>query len=129
MIEKGIKGKCSTVVTENNTAAAMGSGALEVFATPAMIALAEKTAFESVQPYLDAGEGSVGTLVNIKHLAPTPLGMTVECESELTEVDGRRLVFNITVRDDKDIIGTGTHERFIINNERFSAKASSKKGQ
>lgn len=129
MIEKGIKGKCSTVVTENNTAAAMGSGALEVFATPAMIALAEKTAFESIQPYLDSGEGSVGTLVNIKHLAPTPLGMTVECESELTEVDGRRLVFNITVRDDKDIIGTGTHERFIINNGRFSAKANSKKGQ
>ncbi len=129
MIKTGIKGKCSVLVTEKNTAEAVGSGGLPVFATPELIALAEKTAFESLLPYLEAGEGSVGTLVDIRHLAPTPIGMTVECESELVEVDGRRLVFTVTVRDEKETVGTGKHERFIIKNDKFLAKAAAKKAQ
>ena len=105
MIECGIRGRQEAAVTKENTARAMGSGELEVFATPAMIALAEKTAFESVAPFLEEGEGTVGTLVNVRHLAATPVGMTVRCESELVEVDRRRLVFRVELFDDREKVG------------------------
>lgn len=128
MLNVGIKGQAECLVTEKNTAATMGSGALQVYATPAMIALVEKAAWESVQPYLEEGCGTVGTLLNITHDAPTPFGMKVWCESELVEVDGRRLVFQVTAYDEKGKIGGGRHERFIIQNEKFQAKAD-KKGE
>lgn len=127
MLEIGIKGKDSVEVVYENTAAAVGSGLLEVFATPAMVALMEKTACTSVQPYLEEGCGTVGTELNIKHVAATPIGMTVTCESELVEIDGRKLVFTVTAFDEKGIIGQGTHERFIVNNEKFQNKADSKR--
>ena len=97
----------------------MGSGALKVFATPSMVALMEKAAGESVQPFLEEGQGTVGTLMNVKHLAATPLGDTVVAETELKEVDGRRLVFSVKATDSAGVIGEGVHERFIIGNERF----------
>lgn len=115
------------MVTEENSANALGSGLLEVFATPAMVALMEKTAWMSVDPYMNVGEGTVGTLLNITHSAATPVGMNVWCESELREVDGRRLVFHVEVFDEKGKIGEGEHERFIIKNEKFMSKALSKK--
>lgn len=127
MLSKGIQGKHNITVTEEITAKNVRSGELPVLATPAMIALAERTAYESVSSYLEEGEGTVGTLINIKHLAPTPIGMTVECTSVLREIDGRRLVFDITVRDEKETVGVGVHERFVIKNERFMEKALSKK--
>ena len=99
---------------------------LPVFATPAMAALMEKTAQQSVAQYLGEGEGTVGISLNIRHLAATPIGMTVSCESELIEIDRKKLVFSLKVTDGKDVIGDGTHERFIINNERFMAKALAK---
>ena len=126
MLEVGIKGKQSVNVTEENTAKTVGSGMLEVFATPAMAALMEKTAALSVAPYLDEGQGTVGISLNIRHLAATPIGLTVECESELIEIDRKRLVFTLKVTDGVDVIGDGTHERFIIDNERFMSKALSK---
>ena len=126
MIQPGIKGRQEFAVTKENTAKVYGSGELEVFATPAMVALAEKTALESVAPHLAEGEGTVGTLVNVRHLAATPVGMTVRCESELVEVDRRRLVFRVELFDEVEKIGEGTHERFIIQNERFLAKANAK---
>ena len=126
MREVGIKGKQSVNVTEENTAKTVGSGMLEVFATPAMAALMEKTAALSVAPYLDEGQGTVGISLNIRHLAATPIGLTVECESELIEIDRKRLVFTLKVTDGVDVIGDGTHERFIIDNERFMSKALSK---
>ncbi|MCD8333099.1 MAG: thioesterase family protein [Clostridiales bacterium] len=126
MLETGIKGQQQTEVTYENSAAAVGSGLLEVFSTPCMIALMEKTASGSVQPYLDEGQGTVGIELRVKHLAATPLGMTVRCESELTEVDGRRLVFSVKAYDDAELIGEGIHERFIINNDKFMAKAQAK---
>ena len=126
MLEVGIKGKQSVNVTEENTAKTVGSGMLEVFATPAMAALMEKTAALSVGPYLDEGQGTVGISLNIRHLAATPIGLTVECESELIEIDRKRLVFTLKVTDGVDVIGDGTHERFIIDNERFMSKALSK---
>ena len=79
-----------------------------------------------MKPRLEVGQGSVGTCIAIKHLAATPIGMRVRCESELVEVDGRRLVFHITAYDEKDKIGEGTHERFIISNDKFQSKVNSK---
>ncbi len=125
-MEIGIKGKLSIKVTDDNTAEALGSGTLRVFSTPAMIALVEKTAWQSVSPYLSEGESTVGTLLDVKHLAATPVGDTVTCESELVEIDRRRLVFSLKVTDSTDVIGEGRHERFIVSNERFMAKAESK---
>ena len=109
------------------TACVMGSGTLDVFATPSMIALIEETAWRSVAPQLESGMATVGTLLNVAHVAPTPVGMTVKCETELTEVDGRRLVFSVKVSDECGEIGRGTHERFIINEEKFQKKADTKK--
>lgn len=126
MLKAGIKGKVEKKVEEDNLASSMKSGLLPVFATPCMVALMEETAWRSVEPYMEEGCGTVGTSVNIKHLAATSLGMKVYCESELTEVDGRRLVFDVKVYDEEGIIGEGSHERFIINNEKFTAKANSK---
>ena len=129
MLEAGVKGEQSVEVVYENTATAVGSGVLEVFGTPCMLALMEKTASESVAPYLEEGCGSVGTQVTISHVAATPIGMTVRCETELTEVDGRRLVFDVAAYDAKGKIGGGRHERFIIQNEKFQAKANKKAEQ
>ena len=126
-METGIKNVIETTVTDNNTAAEMGSGTLAVFATPAMIALIEETAWKSVTPYLEYGHATVGTQLDISHVAPTPVGMKVKCETELVEVDGRKLKFKADVYDETGLVGTGTHERFIINAEKFQAKADSKK--
>lgn len=100
----------------------MGSGALDVFATPAMIALMEKTAWESVQPYLEEGSGTVGTLMNVKHVAASPVGMKITCETELTKVDGRALTFSVKAFDEAGLIGEGEHERFIVYNENSRQK-------
>lgn len=126
MLETGIKGTRTITVDEENTAKAMGSGTLDVFATPALIALMEETCWRSVANELEEGSGTVGTLLEIKHTAPTPVGMKVTCESTLTEVDGRRLVFEVIARDAKGVVGEGRHERFIIQNEKFQMKANAK---
>ena len=126
MINTGIKGSRSVEVTESNTAMALGSGNLPVFATPAMIALIEQTASESVAPFLEEGASTVGTHLDIAHTSATPVGMTATCETELVEVDRRRLVFSVTVRDAKGEIGSGTHERFVVDVEKFMSKASYK---
>ena len=126
MLEVGIKGELTTVVNDSNTAKFVGSGSLDVFATPSMIALMEQTCQSSIQPELEEGQGSVGTRLNISHDAATPLGMTVRAESELVEVDGRRLVFTVKAYDECGLIGQGTHERFIIFNEKFLAKVNAK---
>ena len=128
MVEIGIKGEAEVVVDNTNTAAAMRSGAQNVFATPYLVALIEEAAFNSVVPYLEEGQGTVGTAVNIKHLAATPIGMKVTAKTTLTEIDRRRLVFMAEVFDEKGKVGEGTHERFIINAASFQAKAENKNG-
>lgn len=128
MLIKGIKGKAETVVSAANTARTMGSGTLDVFATPAMVALMEEAAWKCVAAELEPGMGTVGTSMQIKHLSATPLGMRVTAECELTEVDGRRLVFSVQASDESGLIGSGIHERFIVAEEKFVAKANSKKG-
>ncbi|MGC2874096.1 thioesterase family protein [Ihubacter sp. rT4E-8] len=126
MLEVGVKGRQEIVVTEENTAKTLGSGLLDVFATPAMIALMEGTAWKSVADQLAEGEGTVGTHLDVAHLSATPLGMRVYCESELVEVDGRKLVFKVAAYDEAGLIGEGLHERFIVKNEKFQAKAEAK---
>lgn len=129
MLNVGIKGQAECLVTEKNPAATMGSGALQVYATPAMIALVEKAAWESVQPYLEEGSGTVGTELRVKHLAATPVGLIVTARTELIAVEGRKLVFKVEVFDQTGKIGEGEHERFIVANEKFFAKAQAKKNQ
>lgn len=121
-MEAGIKNEKSIVVTEDVTASKVGSGLLPVYATPSMIALMEGTCAESVQSELAEGEGTVGVSVDIKHIAATPIGMKVRCESLLKQVNGKKLVFEVNVYDEKGLIGTGTHKRAIINNEAFMAR-------
>ena len=126
-LQIGLKGVAETPVTEENTAAAMGSGLLPVFATPAMLALMEKAAAASVQPYLAEGQGTVGTRLEVSHLAATPVGLTIRAESELIEIDRRRLVFTVRAWAGEELIGEGTHQRFIIDSARFLEKALAKR--
>ena len=125
-MEKGIRFSIERTVTTEMTARKMGSGTLDVFATPAMIALMENTAFESVADLLDPGCGTVGTALNVKHVSATPVGMKVTCETELIKVDGRALTFSVKAYDESGLIGEGEHERFIIFEEKFQKKANDK---
>ena len=124
MLQAGIKGKKEITVTLDKTAKAMGSGTMDVFATPAMIALMENTAFESVASELEEGSGTVGTALDIKHVSATPVGMKVTCE--FVKVDGRALTFSVKAFDEAGLIGEGTHERFIVFEEKFQKKADDK---
>jgi len=126
-LKPGILGESKIMVSEHTTAIAYGSGGVAVFATPAMIGLMENAALNSVQPILSEGLTTVGTKVDIKHLAATPIGMEVVAKSELVEVDGKRLVFKVEAFDDKDKIGEGVHERFIVDLAKFVDRANGKK--
>ncbi|MBR4142315.1 MAG: thioesterase [Firmicutes bacterium] len=128
MLSVGIKGNLERTVTEDLTAEALGSGLLPVFATPAAVALAEETAWKSVAGELEEGQGTVGTLMELAHIAATPLGMKVRCETELVEIDRRKLVFTVKIYDEKEKVADGRHERFIIENAKFLSKAESKRG-
>ena len=125
-LEIGIKGSSSCTVTLNETAKALGTGGLDVLSTPKLIALMENAALLSVRPYLEEGSDTVGTLLNVKHLAATPVGMTVQAEAELIEIDRRRLVFSVKAWDEVELVGEGTHERFIVDMEKFTNKCNSK---
>lgn len=126
-ITVGMKGRAETMVTPENTAAAVGSGLVPVFATPAMIALMENAAVNAVQKALQEGQGTVGTLLNVSHDAATPVGMKVWAEAEVTAVEGRKLTYTVTAFDEAGPIGKGEHQRFIIQADRFLAKAQAKK--
>ena len=125
-ITVGLKGRAETDVNEGNTAQAACSGALPVFGTPFMCALMEEAAWKSIAPHLETGQSTVGTKLNITHDSATPVGMKVWAESEITEIDGKRLVLKVTAFDEKGPIGQGIHERFIVTDERFLAKTGKK---
>ena len=127
MITIGLKGHLEQIVTDEVTADRIGSGLVKVFATPMMIALIEQTCNDSVTPLLEPGQGTVGTHVDVSHCAATPVGMKVWCDSELVEVDRRRLVFAVKAYDECGLIGEGRHERFVIDSEKFQAKIDAKK--
>ena len=119
---KGLRHSETLVVEHKDTAAVYGSGALEVFATPAMIALMEKTCLESVADKIGEGNTTVGIAVNIKHLKASPVGSTIRCEAEIVEVDRRRLVFSVKCFEDETLVGEGTHERFVVDSQKFMSK-------
>ena len=125
-LELGIKGSSSCTVTQDLTAKALRSGGLDVFATPIMIALMEEASLVSVRSYLEPGMDTVGTHLDVSRLSPTPVGMKVTAESELVEIDRRRLVFAVKAYDESGLIGEGTHERFIVDMDKFTAKCEAK---
>jgi fluoroacetyl-CoA thioesterase len=120
----GLKGKAEKTVNTTNTAKTMGSGSLDVFATPSLVAMMEEAAVNALE--LGEGQCSVGVSLDIKHIAATPVGVKVWAEAELIEVDRRRLVFKVEAFDEKERIGSGTHERFLIDAEKFMAKTQMK---
>ena len=119
-MELGIKGTAETVVVYEN------SGALEVFSTPSMIALMEKASRELVQPYLEEGQSTVGTRLEVSHVAASPIGAHIHAESTLVEIDRRMLTFEVKAYADGELIGEGRHQRCIIYAERFMEKALAK---
>ena len=121
-----IRNKIERVVDTDITAEKMGSGELTVFATPAMVALIEETCWRSVAQKFGAEMSTVGSRLEISHLAPTPVGMKVWCESELIEEDGRKLKFAVKVYDEAGLVGEGVHERFVVDREKFMSKAQAK---
>ena len=127
-LKVGAKNFVEMVVTESDTAISMKSGSLEVLATPKIICLVEEAAANLAEKFLPAEFTSVGTNLNVNHTAPTPIGLKVRAEVELVEIDGRKLIFKVVANDEVSEIFNGTHERFIVNREKFQAKANSKGG-
>lgn len=127
-IPVGAKGVAEMIVTDDKTAAAIGSGSVRVFATPWMIAMMELSACNALAPYYEEGQSSVGTHLDVSHDAATPVGMKVRAEAEVIEVDRRRIVLSVAAYDEMGLIGKGKHERFLINAEIFLAKTEAKKG-
>lgn len=127
-LKVGLVGESTTVVDRSNLASAFGSGHVDVFATPAMIALMENAAINAVDSALPSGFASVGTSVEVRHLAATPPGLEVRARAELTEVDGRRLAFRVEAFDSVEKIGEGRHERFVVELSRLVGRAEAKRG-
>jgi len=122
----GLKGHLCITVALKDTASQYGSGLIDIFATPAMVGLMENTAQQSAQKYLPQGHITLGTEISVKHIKATPVGQKVNCFTELTAIDGRKLTFTLKAFDEEGEIGSGTHERFIVDKERFLSKLSSK---
>lgn len=127
MLEKGLSAQSRTTVAAENTAAAMGSGDLEVFATPAMVALMENAAMTAVAPALSEGSTTVGAEMNVTHIKPSGAGAQVTATAVLTQVEGRKLTFNVGARDAEGMIGEGVHIRYIVDREKFMAKVKWRK--
>lgn len=125
-IECGIKGTSEITVSSSELAVNVGSGSLEVFATPVMIMLMEKAACTCIASYLENDETTVGTEMNVKHISATPQGMRVCAEAVLTSVNGRELTFTVKASDESGLIGEGEHKRFLVLGEKFTAKTKAK---
>jgi predicted thioesterase len=125
----GISGHQEDLVTKDKTAVTMGSGSLEVYATPSMIALMEGAAVNALENRLPAGTDSVGTGLEVLHLAATPLGMKVRATATLININGRKLAFEVEAFDEVDKIGSGIHQRYLIDGEKFMERCQGKKGE
>ena len=126
-ISVGLKYTTNATVKQSNTAKAMGSGTLEVFATPAMISMMEEAAWRAVAAELEPGQSTVGIKMNVSHLDATPIGMKVHAEARVIEVKGRNVTFSVMAFDEKGLIGEGRHERFIVTDEKFMKKSLDKR--
>lgn len=126
-ITVGLKGTVKETVNENITAEKVGSGSLPVFATPMMVAVMEKAACKALENSLDEGSTTVGTKVDVEHVAATPVGMEVTVTATVTAVDGRKISFSVEAFDEAGLIGKGAHDRFVVNAEKFTAKTYAKK--
>ena len=126
MISKGMSITMTEKVTENNTARALGSGTMNVYATPAMALLVEKAAVTMLMGNLDGNMTSVGTGLTLEHIAASPVGSEITCELTLSKIDRKQITFDFEVRDEFDLVGRGTHSRFLVDEDRFQAKADSK---
>lgn len=122
MLEKGLTYTSRTVVTEANTARSLGSGDMDVFATPAMVALMENAAMMCVASHLPEGSSTVGARIDTSHLKPSAMGASVEATATLTDIEGRKLTFHVVAREGEQTIGEGTHIRFVVDRARFLAK-------
>jgi len=127
-LTSGLRGEITAKITEELTADRFGNPGVYVLATPMLVQFCEKAALACLAPYLDPGEGSVGTRIELAHMAATPVGMTVRIEATLIGIDRRRITFDVRARDDNEEIGVGRHERFLINLEQFLARVGAKRG-
>ena len=125
-ITVGMKGEVGTTVEREDTALEVGSGSLLVYATPCMVALMEGAACEAIADALDENETTVGTELNIRHTAATPVGLEVRAEATVTAVDGKAITFEVRAFDEAGEIGSGTHKRFVVNSQRFLDKTYAK---
>lgn len=123
----GLTGTASVTVDQSNTAASLGSGLVPVYGTPALVSLLELAAVHAVADALPPGSTSVGTHLDVRHLAATPIGMTVRATATLTGVEGRRLIFAVEAFDEVEKVGEGSHTRVVVDAERFVQRAESKK--
>ena len=124
MLKEGLSHVSETTVNETNTALAMGSGDMEVFATPAMVALMENAAMESVADFLPEGSSSVGTEMSTTHVKASAMGKTIQATATLMEIDPRKLTFKVVAKEGDTLIGEGTHIRFIVEREKFLSKVN-----
>lgn len=123
-----LTGAASTVVTEANTAQALGSGSVPVYATPALVALLEQAAVNALAPHLPPGTTTVGVRIDVQHLAATPVGLDVRAQATLRAQDGRNLIFDIVARDNTEEVARAVHQRVLVDEQRFLARAVSKAG-
>jgi predicted thioesterase len=128
-LKEGLTGATEILVGTRDTAPHIGSGKIKVLATPVMVSLMEEAALNAVEGLLPAGHQTVGIRLDITHTAATPVGMRVTARAELVKVEGRRLTFKVSARDEKDVIGEGMHERIIVNVARFDERTQRKAGK
>jgi predicted thioesterase len=125
-IQPGLSGTAQLIVGEEHTAPRVGSGRVHVLATPVMINLIEAAALEAIERLLPPGHQSLGTLLNVRHIAATPVGMRVTARAEVVGVEGRTVRFRVEARDEKELIGDGTHERVVVNVAKFDQRVQRK---
>jgi predicted thioesterase len=125
-IKAGLTGEAEMMVGTSDTAPRIGSGRIAVLATPKMVSLMEEAALAAIEHLLPEGKQSLGTHLDITHIAATPVGMTVKAEAELIEVNGRKLLFSVRARDEMDLIGEGRHERVVVTAATFQSRINEK---
>jgi predicted thioesterase len=125
-LKAGLEGHAELVVGEQHTAPRIGSGRVRVLATPVMINLMEAAALDAAENLIPSGHQSLGTHLDVRHIAATPVGMKVRATARLVSIEGRTLNFQVEARDERDVIGDGTHQRLVVNVERFDQRVQAK---